>query len=542
MTTSDAVQFLVWLLIAASVIAIVAARFRIPYTVALVLGGLALGSYNWPIVSQFFSPRPNWLTPDVTLTIFLPPLLFEGSLKIQARRLRANAVPILLLATFGVLIAALTTGYLVHWVLALPLWTALIFGAIIAATDPISVLAIFRDAGITSRLSVIVEGESLLNDGTAAVLFLILLDGFHSGHLGIGEGVREFFVESLGGAAVGMICGYIASKIIQRVDEPRIEITVTTVLAYGSYLAANNLHVSGVIAAVSAGLMTGNFTARVGMSAHTRIALWSFWEYLSFVINSIVFLLIGLEVHLHDLILAWRGTLLTVGAVLVGRALSIYGLIPISNRFAERISMRWQHVLVAGGIRGALALALGLSLPDDFPHRTEVLAMTFGVVAFTIVFQGFSIKPLIKLLGIVQQEDDEFARIRVRQIAASAAMAEVERLNRDHLISFPVYDRLHAEVQQRLDEGHREALSLYKDHNERIDREAHEARRHLAVAERSAIEQSMHSGLISASTAREMIGETDRLVGALDSGEQDESKLSSAPLEQAGPASSVNHE
>jgi Na+:H+ antiporter len=537
MTTSIAVEFLLWLLIAASVIAVVAARLRIPYTVALVLGGLALGSYNWPIVSHLISQRPDWLTPDVTLIVFLPPLLFEGSLKIQVRRLRSNAVPILLLATFGVLVAALTTGYLVHWVLALPLWTALIFGAVIAATDPISVLAIFRDAGITSRLSVIVEGESLLNDGTAAVLFLILLNGFHSGHLGIGEGIREFFIESLGGVAVGMILGYLASKIIQRIDEPRIEITLTTVLAYGAYLAANGLHLSGVIATVAAGLMTGNFTARFGMSPHTRIALWSFWEYLSFVINSIVFLLIGLEVHIHDLLHAWQGTLLTIGAVLAGRALSVYGLVPISNRFSETISLRWQHVLVAGGIRGALALALGLSLPVGFPYRTQLLAMTFGVVAFTIIVQGFSIKPLLNVLGISQQEDDDFSRIRVRQIAASAAMAELERLNRDHLVSFLVYDRLRDEIQRRIEESRKESVSLYNDHNERIGRETREARKHLLIAERSAIEHTMHAGLISARTARDLIGDADREFESLDKGEEDESKFSAPAVQEHTPHS-----
>lgn len=521
MPPSLAVEFLLSLLIAASIIAVVAAHLRVPYTVALVLGGLALGSYNWPIVSHLIAQRPDWLTPDVALPIFLPPLLFEGSLKIQASRLRRNAVPILLLATLGVLVAALTTGYLVHWVLALPLWTALIFGAIIAATDPISVLAIFREAGITSRLSVIVEGESLLNDGTAAVLFLILLSGFRSGHLGIGEGIREFFIESLGGVAVGAIFGYLASKVIQRIDEPRIEITLTTVLAYGTYLAANGLHLSGVIAVVAAGLMTGNFTARIGMSPHTRIALWSFWEYFSFVINSIVFLLIGLEVHIHDLLHAWQGTLLTIGAVLAGRVLSVYGLVPISNRFAERISLRWQHVLVAGGIRGALALALGLSLPVGFPYRTQLLAMIFGVVAFTIVFQGFSIRPLLNVLGIAQQEDDDFARIRVRQIAASAGMAEIERLSRDHLVSSLVYARLRDEIQNRIEEMSKESVTLYTDHNERTLRETREARKQIVVAERSAIEHAMHVGLISARTARDMIKAADREFESFDQTEDD---------------------
>jgi len=531
MSPSLAVEFLLSLLVAAAIIAVVAAHLRVPYTVALVLGGLALGSYHWPIVSNLISQRPDWLTPDVALPIFLPPLLFEGSLKIQASRLRKNATPILLLATFGVLVAALTTGYLVHWVLALPLWTALIFGAIIAATDPISVLAIFREAGITSRLSVIVEGESLLNDGTATVLFLILLAGFRSGHLGIGEGIREFFIESLGGVAVGMLAGYAASKIIQRIDEPRVEITLTTILAYGTYLAANGLHLSGVIAVVAAGLMTGNFTARYGMSPHTRIALWSFWEYFAFVINSIVFLLIGLEVHIHDLARAWQGTLLTIAAVLIGRALSVYGLMPISNRFAERVPVRWQHVMVAGGIRGALALALGLSLPVGFPYRTQLLAMIFGVVAFTIVFQGFSIRPLLDVLGISQHEDDEFTRLRVRQIAASAAMAEVERLNRGHLVSSLVYKRLHDEIQNRIDETQTESIALYRDHNERTLHETRDARKQIVAAERSAIEQTMHEGLISARTAREMIEDADRELESL-GGSEDEQPPTSDPTAQ----------
>src|SRR5271166_495958 len=170
MTTNAAVEFLIWLLIAASVIAVLAHRLRIPYTVALVIGGLALGSIHMPIVQTLVKNEPDWLTPNIILVIFLPALLFDGSLKLSIRQLRENALPILLLATFGVLAATLVTGFAAHWLLGLPLLVALVFGAITAATDPISVLSIFKDTAVPQQLSIVVEGESLFNDGTAAAL------------------------------------------------------------------------------------------------------------------------------------------------------------------------------------------------------------------------------------------------------------------------------------------------------------------------------------------------------------------------------------
>ena len=194
------------------------------------------------------------------------------------------------------------TGLAVHWVLGFPILVGLVFGAIISATDPISVLALFRDMAVGKRLSTLVEGESLLNDGTAAVLYGILVGAVMTGKLNVVTGVGSFFVEVLGGAAVGLGLGYLVSKITGRIDEPQIEITLTTILAYSSFLVAQSLHLSGVIATVAAGLMIGNLAIPKGMSPQTRAALWSFWEYASFVMNSIVFLIIGLEVHLDDLV------------------------------------------------------------------------------------------------------------------------------------------------------------------------------------------------------------------------------------------------
>jgi CPA1 family monovalent cation:H+ antiporter len=401
MTAISGVEFLIWLLIAASAIAVLTKYLRIPYTVALVLGGLFLSLLHLPLLSPLQpNQRPNWLTPDVILILFLPALVFEGSLKIDVRELLRDAAPLLVLANVGVLLATVVTGYLVHWAIGLPILIALLFGAIISATDPISVLAIFKDLKMDKRLSVIIEGESLLNDGTAVVLFQILLAGVVAGGLSAGKGIGQFLLAVGGGAVLGFALGYAASKITQTIDDPQIEITLTTIVAYGSYLLANHLHLSGVIATASAGLMVGNFGAKRRMSAQTRTALESFWEYIAFVMNSLVFLLIGLEVHIDALAHAWRPVLFAIAAVLIGRSLSVYSLVPVANFFAEKIPLRWQHVVVWGGLRGALALALALSLNDAFPYRNQILDLTFGVVVFSILTQGLTMKPLLRLLGL----------------------------------------------------------------------------------------------------------------------------------------------
>ena len=432
--------------------------------------------------------------------------------------------PILLLANIGVLAATLITGYALHWELGIPLATTLLFGAIISATDPISVLAIFKELSISKRLSVIVEGESLLNDGTAVVLFQILLAGIVTGNLSIANGIGEFVQSVVGGAIVGLALGYGASKITKRIDDPQIEITLTTIIAYGSYLIAHQLHLSGVIATVISGLTVGNLGTHEGMSARTRLALWSFWEYASFVINSLLFLLIGLEVHIRELLGAWFTILLAVLAVLLGRAVSVYGLVPFSNLFTERISLRWRHVLVWGGLHGSLSLALALSLGHDFPYREKILALTFGVVAFSIIAQGLTIGPLIRLLGLSEADThDEFAVARVRQIAAAARQSELEDLFRTRVISGPVYNKLRAELDDQIAALHAQVVELYDRDTGRAEAEMQTARLRLAAAEKSSIEAAVHSGFITTSAAAALVDALDQRMAAA-SGAQEEVK------------------
>lgn len=508
MTPSSAIEFLIWLLIVASVIGVVASRIRIPYTVALVIGGLILGSlHHLPILESLTQgQRPDWLTPNIILTLFLPPLLFEGSIKIQIRHLRDNMVPILLLANVGVLAATLTTGFAVHWAFGLPIMIALLFGSIISATDPVSVLSVFEEMGVGKRFSTIVEGESLFNDGTAVVLFGILLTGITTGRLNVATGVEEFVMVVLGAAALGSFLGYIVSQVTQRIDEPRIEITLTTILAYSSYLLAQSLHLSGVIATVAAGIVLGNFGTRFDMSPRTQVSLRSFWEYLAFVINSLLFLLIGMEVRIGDLLGGWRAALLAIGAVLLGRTFSVYVLTPVSNLFSERIPLRWQHVLVWGGLRGALGLALVLSLDPAFPYRADLLAWTFGVVAFSLIVQGLTIKPLLRILGMAATAESEYDRARVRHSALLSARAELDKLLNNHALSSPLHARLGQELDARLVEVESEMTEMYRQDEGRAEEEMRRAHTQLMAAEKGVIQRAVQDGLISPQTAAAMIG------------------------------------
>jgi Na+:H+ antiporter len=267
---------------------------------------------------------------------------------------------------------------------------------------------------------------------------------------------------------------------------------------------------SGVIATVAAGLTIGNFGARVGMSPRTRVAMWSFWEYLSFVINSIVFLLIGLEVRVTEILHSWHATLLAIGAVLLGRAISVYTVAPINNIFAEKISRRWQHVLVWGGMHGALSLALALSLDRTFPYREQFLTMAFGAVAFTLIVQGLTIKPLLRALGVSTSKEDHYERARVRQIALAAAQGELNSMLRSHLVSAPVYERYRRELEIQLEKAESDVAEIYRKDESRASEEIHLTKVRLIAAEKSSIEEAVHEGLISAQSARSMIDAADR--------------------------------
>jgi len=367
------------------------------------------------------------------------------------------------LAVPGVLLTTLIVGGLVAWVTPLSLPVALVFGALIAATDPVAVVALFRTLGVPKRLAVLMESESLLNDGTAIVVFNLVLVVALTGRFNLVEGVTDFVRVAAGGTVVGLALGWIVSRLIARVDDYLIETTLTTVLAFGAYLVAERLHFSGVLAVVAAGLVNGSIGPQ-GMSPTTRIVLFNFWEYVDAGGGSLVFLLIGLQVNIPALAAAWQPVLWAIVAVLAARVIVVYVLGWLMRYWTEPISLRWQHVLTWGGLRGAISLALALSLPSALgADRDLIRVMAFGVVLFTLLGQATTMRPLIRWLRIITRGEAqvEYEMRHARLTTLRAADARLDRLHAEGLLSTPTWEKLKPLITQRataLAEAVREVL------------------------------------------------------------------------------------
>jgi CPA1 family monovalent cation:H+ antiporter len=390
------------LFVVASAVAIASRRLRLPYTVALVLAGLALGALE-------LFPAPQ-LTRNLLFSVFLPGLVFEAALHIDWREFRQNWITILSLAVPGVMASiALVALVLTPLVVTLGLapgftWKdALVFGALISATDPVAVVALFRNLGAPRRLTLLLDGESLLNDGTAIVFFTLSLSLFN----GVGSGPTAMagqFLSIVGvGAIIGTVVGGAASLLMQHIDDPMVEITLMTIAAYGSFVMAEAVHSSGVIATVAAGMFCGNVGTRTGMSASTRVASEAFWEYVAFALNSIIFLLIGLQVQLDRLRAYWVPILVGYLVVTLGRGLVIIIGRALIGFTRERFPWSWSLVLTWGGLRGALPMVLVLSLPRSFPHRELLVSMTFGVAVLSILVHGLTMSGLLRALRLVRE-------------------------------------------------------------------------------------------------------------------------------------------
>lgn len=433
---------IIGLLLVVSLVAMAVRRFRLPYTVALVVAGLLI---------TYRSAADMGLTPELILALFVPPLVFEAAFHLNIADLRRNMPGILLLAVPGVILTTLIVGGILSVALPLAIPSALVFGALIAATDPLAVVSLFRRLGVPKRLAVLVEGESLFNDGTAIVLFNLMLAIALTSRFDLIGSLLDFIRVAAGGILVGLALGWIIARLIERVDDYLIETTLTTVLAFGAYLAADRLHLSGVLAVVAAGLINGNMGPR-GMSPTTRIVLFNFWEYVAFLANSLVFLLIGLKVNIAALANSWQAILWAILAVSVARAIVVYGLSWVSNRVAEPISATWQHVLNWGGLRGAICLALVLSLPSTFGRDGELLqVMTFGVVLFTLLVQGTTMAPLVRWLRIVSRTEAQvqYETAHARLSSLRAADARLNQMHSEGLISSHTWERFTPFISQR---------------------------------------------------------------------------------------------
>lgn len=514
------------LLAIAAGVAVLAARLRFPYTVALVIAGFVASALGEIVAVDAVSP-------ELILALLVPPLLFEATLHLPWSKLRADLTPVLLFALAGTFVGTLAIGALVNAALGLPWAAALAFGALISATDPVAVIAFFKALGAPKRLSVLVEGESLFNDAVAVVAFGLALEAA-SGDAGFSvvDATVDFVIVSAGGLLIGLTLGYLVSSVfLAQVDDPLIETSSTLALAYGSYLLAeefglligqDGLHLSGILAVVAAGLMVGNL-GFTNTSPSTRVTLEHFWELLTFLVNSAVFLLIGLRIGLDTLIDHLGAVVLGVVAVLALRFALVHSLAWLAGRLQpnRRIPGDYRHVMVWAGLRGAISLALVLTITTEHFDQDTVdtlQAMTFGVVLFTLLIQGTTIATLMGWLGLVGRADAELAQQRhqARIHMSRAGQAEIERLGGEGVLFGDLAEAL-SRTYERTALDHSAGLRAhFGQHPELELAMLLQARREALTAERTALADVVRTGLIETSVADELTVESSDRLAVLD--------------------------
>jgi CPA1 family monovalent cation:H+ antiporter len=394
------------LLLAACLIAMVSRKLGLPYSVGLVGAGLLIALT--PQAPQFPLSR------DLIFNIFLPPLVFEAALQLPWREFRRELPVTMTLALIGVALAAAVVAAGLHYGLRWSWIGASLFAVLIAATDPVAVIAAFKEMKADRRLCMLVESESLLNDGVVAVAFSVLAAVAGGASAGIASTVPAFFWTMFGGALIGGIASALVLLLAGRTNDHLVEITLTTLAAYGSFLIAERLHASGVIASLTAGLIIGNVGAAGAISDAGRPHVVAAWEFFAFLANSFVFLLIGIQlVGMPIGRLGWMTAAIAILLVLAGRAVAVYPVASLFGRTKLSVPVSMQNVLFWGGLRGALGLALALAVPGSVPERGPIILSAFVVVGFSIFVQGLTMPWLVGRLGLTREQ-------RTKRVAAAS--------------------------------------------------------------------------------------------------------------------------
>lgn len=420
------IEPIVALLIIATFVGIIADRIKVPYTVLLMMVGILLSLIG-------LVPRVD-LTEELLMEVFLPALLFEAAIHFPSNELRKFAPTIAMLAAPGVILTAIATALVLTLEVAtfkagasMSFMHYLLFGTIIAATDPIAVIALFKQLGVKRKISVVLEGESLFNDGTAIVSYTVVLTALTSGVVSFSDGAMLFVTEALFGVTLGAIIGTFAYFTLRFATDPLITIALTTVTAYGSFLVADSLNASGVLATATAGLFLGNMGKKTSMEPSNRIAVVSFWRYVSFFISSIVFLLIGLKVNVPFLLAHTELILYAFLAVLASRAISVFLPLGLLHRLGQSLTIKAATAIWWGGLRGSLSMVLVLSIPNSIAGKDAIIAMTFGVVVLSVIFQGLTMGPVVRALGLVEKRS-EAMKFMAQNLARLRALYEKQRV------------------------------------------------------------------------------------------------------------------
>lgn len=441
MPVSELVLITMALLTLAMLAAGISRSLPIPYTVFLVILGVILGAIarHWEPLSLLLDFQ---LTPDTVLFLFLPALIFESAFNLDGRQLLKDLAPVLTLAIPALLISTAIIGTGLWLILDLDFLLALLFGALISATDPVAVIALFKELGAPLRLTILVEGESLLNDATAIVVFNIILGILLAGVVNwsdFGIAIGDFIKVFIGGALAGILIGIVLSELLNRLKlGVSSYLILSIVLAYASFaIAEHHLHVSGVMAVVAGAITLGALGVSRISQSQTHVVKET-WETIALVCNSLLFLLVGISVDPMQLLGRLDVILLAIVMVLIARAATVYSMVPLTVRLFKlpRVSLGERHIMWWGGLKGGLAIAIVMSIPDDVPGKDLLFDLTLGVVMFSLLINAPTIRPLIRALGIDRLTDDEKTELQhAFRNAETSADNELRRFQDSGLIS-----------------------------------------------------------------------------------------------------------
>ncbi|MGQ9706918.1 MAG: cation:proton antiporter [bacterium] len=484
-------QFTLLILIIISLVAVLVSYIRLPYTIALLIVGLVIGYLKiLPIME---------LGPDLIFNVLMPIIVFEGAIRMSGGQFMERLKTILFIAFGGTTFEFILFAIIITLVMGINWQIALLLGIAICSTDPASVLAIFKTLGIERRLSILMEGESILDDGVAIVAFQVVTGLIMGGTFSILSLIFEFVKFTIGGAILGLILGYIFSILIRKIDNHFVELTTTTVLVYGTTLIAHYLGQSGVIAVLTAGLVLVSYGFREAVSKTTQETLISFWEYASFIVTSIIFLFIGLHISNLDISTIIVPGLIAFAFTVIARFGMIHSLTPLTSLWHDPITFKQRNIQVWGGLRGVVALALMLSLTPNFPMRSQLLGITFIAVFCSLIFQGLTIKPLVNFLGLVKipEYKEEYNQIVGQIISTQEVLKELDKSWKCGHIMRRNYILLRKEYSKKLKEFEKKLDVLQSRHPDLKGEELISVRRQLIQKERDALSEALRHGKIS---------------------------------------------
>lgn len=530
MPAHDLLVTAILLLFIAIIVSIGIRRIRLPYSIGLVVAGFSVGYLQ--LVPSFT------ITPELVFYIFLPPLLFDAGFNASLTNLKQNWKIIFTLAVPGTIVSVALVGSIAHFVMDIPWMSALLFGALIVPTDTVSILSVFKELKIPARLSTIVEGESLFNDGTAIIVFklilgLILAEQYNVTDINYATFSWHLLLSYTGGLMLGAAVGYGAGWLMRRLKDPLVEIMFTVMLVYGMYIIAEKIEISSIIAVVTASMMIGHYRQKLGMSPTTQIALSSFWNFTAFAINSILFILIGLQLNFNTLLGNIGIILIGLLAVNIGRIAFIYPFSNILNFFLARrastkhdiLPIKWQHVMALGNLKGSLSMALVISLPDTLLYKNQLVALTFGIVFLSLVIQGTTLRPILRRfqLQTIPPEQIEFDKRQGLILSAKAVLASLQSEYTSGMITTSVYHTLKEQYEFTIENAEKSLHRLQDKNPSLADAHLQSSYYQMLILQRTVIQNAQTHNIISDDAAADLLKNFDQQMAALTWSNQDKS-------------------